>query len=239
MAIVIKRSKELAQIHGVKCLVYGNAGMGKTRLCATAPNPIIISAESGLLSLNRDDLPDLPVIEVGALYELNEAYQWATESEEAKQYDTICLDSISEIAEVILSNAKKTNKDPRQAYGDLIEHMMVTIKSFRDLRGKHVYMSCKQQMIKDDNGNSQYWPLLPGSKLYQELPYLFDEVFCARKGVDQEGKPFYYIQTSADIQYTGKDRSGKLDFMEYPDLSHIFNKILNPVTQEVPANGAA
>ena len=38
---------------GVKCVVYGPAGGGKTRLLATAPSPIILSAEKGLLSLKK------------------------------------------------------------------------------------------------------------------------------------------------------------------------------------------
>ena len=35
---------------GVKMLVYGESGMGKTMLTATLPRPLLISAESGLLS---------------------------------------------------------------------------------------------------------------------------------------------------------------------------------------------
>lgn len=36
---------------GVKMLVYGASGSGKTGLCATLPAPLIISAEGGLLRL--------------------------------------------------------------------------------------------------------------------------------------------------------------------------------------------
>ena len=68
--------------------------------------------------------------------DLTEAYNWACSSPEAAQFDTIYIDSISEIGEVVLSNAKAQVKDPRQAYGELIEKMMVTLKAFRDLPGK-------------------------------------------------------------------------------------------------------
>ena len=51
MALKFTTTNQAAQLHGVKALVYGPSGAGKTTLCATAPAPIIISAEAGLLSL--------------------------------------------------------------------------------------------------------------------------------------------------------------------------------------------
>jgi phage nucleotide-binding protein len=206
-------------------LVYGKAGMGKTTLCATAPNPIILSAEAGLLSLRGHNIP---VIEIKTIDDLMEAYQWATESEEAKHFETVCLDSLSEIAEVVLNNAKRTTKDPRQAYGELIERMGTTIRSFRDLSGKHVYMSAKQESIKDDTvGTTSYGPSMPGSKLGGQLPYLFDIVLRLNIGKTAEGVEYRYLQTRPDFQSEAKDRSGALDVMEQPNLTHIINKILN------------
>ena len=43
--------------NGIKCLVYGRSGIGKTHLCATAPTPIIVGAEGGELSLREQDVP--------------------------------------------------------------------------------------------------------------------------------------------------------------------------------------
>jgi hypothetical protein len=72
--------------NGVKMLVYGNAGAGKTSLCATLPTPIIISAEAGLLSIQS---ADLPYIEIKSIDDLREAYTWATESKEAGELSLI------------------------------------------------------------------------------------------------------------------------------------------------------
>ena len=225
MAVKLTTSAQAARIAGVKMLVYGKAGMGKTTLCATAPNPIILSAEAGLLSLRGHNIP---VIEIKTIDDLMEAYQWATESEEAKHFETVCLDSLSEIAEVVLNNAKRTTKDPRQAYGELIERMGTTIRSFRDLSGKHVYMSAKQESIKDDTvGTTSYGPSMPGSKLGGQLPYLFDIVLRLNIGKTAEGVEYRYLQTRPDFQSEAKDRSGALDAMEQPNLTHLINKILN------------
>lgn len=225
MAIKLTTTAQAAMLHGVKMLVYGKAGMGKTTLCATAPTPIILSAEAGLLSLRGHQIP---VIEVRTIDDLTEAFQWATEAAEAKHFETICLDSLSEIAEVVLLNAKRTAKDPRQAYGELIERMGVTVRSFRDISGKHIYMSAKQESIKDETaGITLYGPSMPGSKLGGQLPYLFDEVFKLGLGRTTEGVEYRYLQTRPDFQSDAKDRSGTLDAMEQPDLTHIINKVLN------------
>ena len=57
MKVNIKSTKDIALDHGIKCVVYGFSGVGKTVLCSTAPKPIVLSAESGLLSLSKVDIP--------------------------------------------------------------------------------------------------------------------------------------------------------------------------------------
>ena len=222
---IITSSRKAAEFHGIKCLVYGKAGFGKTYAARTAPKPIILSAESGMLSL-RD--VDLPVITIRTVEELTDAYTWAASSAEAKDFETIYIDSISEIGEVVLSNAKAQVKDPRQAYGELIEKMMLTLKAFRDISGKHVVMAAKQSTLTDSvTGTVTYGPSMPGARLGAELPYLFDEVFQLGIGKTPDGVEYRYFRTRPDIQSEAKDRSGVLDAMEPPDFTHVFNKILN------------
>lgn len=224
MTVHITTTQQAAQLHGIKCLVYGKSGSGKTKLASTAPSPIILSAESGILSLREFQIP---MIQIKTVADLTEVHQWAQNSAEAKQFATIYIDSISEIGEVVLANAKAQVKDPRQAYGELIEKMMATIKAFRDLPGKNVVMAAKQEPIKDEmTGIVQYGPSMPGSKLGPQLPYLFDEVFRLGVGKTPQGVEYRFLQTGPDLQYDAKDRSGSLDPVERPDLSFVFSKIL-------------
>lgn len=210
-------------LNGVKVLVHGPSGIGKTRLCATAPKPIILSAESGLLSLREYKIP---VMEINTVEDLIEAHQWFLTNPHAKQFETVCLDSISEMGEKVLANAKKQVKDPRQAYGELIDKMTATVKAFRDLDGFNVYMAAKTEGVKDEISGAVLWgPSMPGTKMGPALPYLFDEVFAFRKNKTQQGVEYTYLQTSRDLQYEAKDRSGSLDLMEEPNLTKIFNKI--------------
>jgi len=126
MAINLRSTKGL-HASGVKLLVYGNAGVGKTSLIPTLPTPIVFSAEGGLLSIAD---ADVSYVEVSSYDTLMEAYRWVTESEEAKHFESIALDSISEIAEVVLNHEKKVAKDPRQAYGAMQEQMAASFVPF-------------------------------------------------------------------------------------------------------------
>lgn len=221
------RSTREASTNGIKVLVYGPAGAGKTTLCATIENAMIISAEGGLLSLRGYDIP---FVEVASMGDLIEVYRFVSESQEASQFDWICLDSISEVAEVVLAYEKKQTKDPRQAYGALQDQMGGLIRDFRDLSGKNVYFSCKQERIKDDvSGSLLYGPSMPGAKLAQSIPYFFDEVFALRVEKDDQGAPTRWLQTSIDPQFYCKDRSGALAMFEPPNLGDIAKKI-NPTT---------
>lgn len=225
MAIKLTTTKEAAKVNGLKVGVAGLAGSGKTSLCATTGAPtVIISAESGLLSLRGHDIP---VIEVGSIDDVHDAYRFIAEAAEAKDFQWVCIDSITEIAEQVLSHEKKVNKDARAAYGELTVQMTDLIKAFRDLPGRNVYMSAKLERIKDEmTGGMLYGPAMPGAKLGQALPYLFDEFFVLRVEKDADGNPTRALQTGPDFQYTAKDRSGILDLYEAPNLGAIAQKIL-------------
>jgi len=221
MAISLKSTSEY-HVNGVKALVYGQSGAGKTMLAASAPNPVIISAESGLLSLSETNIP---YIEVTSMEGLIEAYKWASGSDEAAKFDTVCLDSISEIAEVVLSHEKENSRDPRQAYGEMQDQMSKIIRHFRDLSGKHVYFSAKVGKSEDETGRALYYPSMPGNKMAQSLPFFFDEVFALRVENDAEGNIQRALMTQPDALWQAKDRSGKLGQWEPCDLSAIIDKI--------------
>lgn len=221
MAINLKTTGGLSA-NGVKLLVYGQAGAGKTTLITTLPKPIVLSAEGGLLSIQD---ADLPFIEIGSMDDLMEAYEWLTESDEAKGYGSVALDSISEIAEVVLNSEKKIAKDPRQAYGAMQEKMSDAIRAFRDLPDRHVYMSAKLEKTQDEMGRVTYAPSLPGNKMGQSLPYFFDEVLALRVEKDADGASQRALMCDSDGLWLAKDRSGKLGLWEAPDLGEIIAKI--------------
>ena len=223
MAVSLKRTRDLSR-NGVKLLVYGAAGAGKTSLIRTLPNPIVLSAEGGLLSIQD---ADLPYIEIATMDDLRQAYSFVV-SEEGAEFQSVALDSISEIAEVVLNAEKKVAKDPRQAYGAMQEQVGDLIRAFRDLPGKHVYMSAKLEKSQDEMGRMLYAPSMPGNKVGQSLPYFFDEVLALRVEKDAEGNTQRALMCATDGLWQAKDRSGKLAAWEAPDLGAIIEKIGGP-----------
>lgn len=221
MAINLKKTGGLSA-NGVKLLVYGQAGAGKTSLIRTLPNPVVLSAEGGLLSIQD---ADLPYIEVTTMDDLREAYTWCSESKEAAGFESVALDSISEVAEVVLQHELKKNKDGRAAYGELNTTMQELIRAFRDLPKKHVYFSAKLEKSQDEMGKLLYNPAMPGKSLTQGLPYFFDEVLALRVERDADGATQRAIMCDSDGVWLAKDRSGKLDVWESPDLGAIISKI--------------
>jgi hypothetical protein len=221
MAIVIKRTGAIAD-SGVKLLAYGQAGSGKTYAIRTLPSPIILSAEAGLLSL-RD--ADMSYIEVSKMADLHEAYAWLTQSAESNGFQTVAIDSISEIAEVVLASEKRVNKDPRAAYGSMQEQMAEIIRAFRDLPGRHIYMTAKLEKTQDEMGRVLYAPSMPGNKTGQLLPYFFDEVLAVRVEKDADGNTQRAVMCQPDGLWLAKDRSGSLGAWESPDIGNIIRKI--------------
>ena len=220
MAINLKSTSDLSA-NGVKALVYGQAGAGKTTLSATMPHPVILSAEGGLLSIKDSGIAYL---EISTMADLWEAYEWLTEGG-GVEYQSVVLDSISEIAEVCLNSEKKVNKDPRAAYGEMQTQMADIIRAFRDLPGRHVLMTAKVEKTQDEMGRVLYAPSMPGNKTGQSLPYFFDLVLALRVEKDAEGVSQRALLCDSDGLWLAKDRSGKLDAWEPADFSAIIEKI--------------
>lgn len=223
MALNFSTTDVEARSHGVKVLVYGRAGMGKTTLCGTAPKPLIISAESGLLSLRAKKIP---VIVVNDIQDVRDALAWCRTDAIKQGLMTICLDSISEITEKCLTDNKKKTKDPRAAYGDMATQIIDLVKDFRDLSGLNILVTAKEAQVIDAITNvARAVPTAPGQQVGPALPYLFDEVLHAATDKDAQGKTYHYLRTHASFNAEAKDRSGALDEIEYPDLTNIFHKI--------------
>lgn len=212
-------------INYIKCILYGKSGVGKTVTGATAPKPIFLDCEKGLLSISH---LDIPVIQIEDFEDLDEAYDFL-DSKKAKNFETVVIDSGSEVAELVLLDLKKEYKDTRQAYMDLGERTIKVLRAFRDLP-KHVVIICKEKQIESD-GVEIHKPSFPGQALVEKVPYLVDEVFALR--IDEEDPDKRYLQTQPSFDWDAKDRSGKLSKTEEPDLSKVFKKILKDKKKKV------
>lgn len=238
MALAFTTASKQTASGGIKILAHGRSGIGKTVAAATMPGPVImISAESGLLSLRKENLEriygvgnpdvtyDMHVITVSTVADFEAAYQWVT-GPNGKNYASVAIDSLSEIAEKILAHEKSKTKDGRMAYGNTADEIEKLVRKYRDMPEKNVYFSAKTQMDKDEaSGMMKYFPMMPGKKTGQALDYFFDEVFYFDVATDSEDKKIRVMNTQIDPQYVAKDRSGALAAIEPINLSAAIRKI--------------
>lgn len=227
MTIQKRSLKESIASRSPKFLVYGGSGVGKTTLIASLRGKILIlSAEAGLLSLDGADV-DADVVEVQTMDALRAVYSELRGTDHG--YAWVVLDSVSEIAEVVLSHEKAKTKDPRQAYGALQDETVKIMRAFRDL-SVGVYFTAKLNAVKDEaTGRVSYGIGMPGSKLGEAIPYLFDEVFRMVVIDEDDGNGgkvgVRYLMTATDGKSVAKDRSGRLAQWEIADLGAIVDKI--------------
>lgn len=226
MAVKITTTKELS--NKVNILVYGDSGIGKTYMIKTAPEPIIISSEKKALSLEEKEISELPMWLVETVSDIEEVIGWLQNDKCVCK--TVCVDSLSDIAEMVLAECKKKYSDGRKAYGEMSDIVYeLTLQFTKELPRLNVYMIAKSIRLEDAYTNIPTWrPSFPGNSLNgkRDLVYLFDICCALRKWEDEDGTPHRYLQTEPDIQYSAKGLASKIAPAEEPDLTKLFNKIL-------------
>ena len=222
--VTVNTTKKVSAVVGVNILIYGRAGIGKTMSLADCPSPIIISAEGGLLSLQSRDIP---YVTVKSAYELREVYMWLKGSEEANGYETVAIDSISEVCDQVMIESKvkagRQAGDPAVLYPMHRATVLPILTAFRDLP-RHFVATAKEQTQKLKR-ETLTMPAVIGSKLSDDLPYVFDVVL--HYTLDGEDKRI--VHTDSSCGSIAKDRTGLLP-ATIKDTSKVLRRVINKIT---------
>ena len=216
----------------LKMIVYGESGVGKTTLLATANEPtLIISAEAGLLCLaNKDiDVFDISKDDAGNIIpavkrieRLRDVYNYLVAPETKDKYKWVMIDSLSEIADIVNASAALDHSGDKEKFlrwGAYNEKMTTIIKLFRDLN-YNVVFTALSKVEKDETGKRYHGYSMSGS-IADRLPQYFDECFYIYVTPEGERK----LVCGKTEQTMTKDRSGRLEKIEAADLCYIANKI--------------
>lgn len=223
MTLSLETTSSLSPVN--HCLVYGRAKTGKTRLIATAPNPVICSTDEGLVSIREYNIPYKKIVRYADYL----AFEQAAASGQLDQFDTVAIDDLTELAEIFLVEEKPKHKNLLQAYGALNDEIMRVVRFWRHREKFTTVLICKQDRIKDEStGGLIYAPLIPGKAIAPMLPYLFGSIFHMETWTDpQSGQVHEVLRCKSNSQYDAGDRSGKLGELELANLTQIFNKVLS------------
>lgn len=229
-------------------ILYGPSGAGKTYQARTVKSPIILSYESGLGSLKDLDIATIdmtkddegkPLGPQERIKKIEAVYAWLIRPEQQKKYDTVYVDSITEIGELIfqVEEAKFKNKalaegknyDLRQPYGPTFTELSRFVKAFRDMPHYDVVFSCLDSSGEnEDTGIREIMLNLPGSKCKRQIPGLVDHVFYLDAKEDKDKKIQRMFLTEATAKVYAKNRAPQsIDLKKYEDadLGKLINKL--------------
>lgn len=219
----LKPASEIAKVYGVKGVIYGGPGTGKTPIMLTAPNAVGIVSEPGMLSIRHSNMP---IWTAETYIRIKEFFDWVSKSNEPRQYfQTICVDSGSQMAEIILKEEQAANKDGRRAYMMMSQKVMAIFDTLYYLQGMNVFIICKEGNF-EDNGMTKFRPFFPGQDLYVKTPHLYDEIFRI-EDANIGGQMRKAFRTKNAYNCIARDRIGKLNEVEPTDLAHIISKSLS------------
>lgn len=218
-----KEARVFAQSYGVKALAYGPPGVGKTPIVNTAPRPVFLAVEPGLLSMKNSRVPTYVA---PTWKQIDEWFKWLWNSKETANYDTVCVDSVSQICEIYLRDNPEKVAHGLKLYGNMAERVGDILHKLYYMQGKHTYLICKQ-MIETTDGGSKRRPYFPGNDLNVKTPHLYDEILdVGRHTIPGHGVAIAFQCHSSFDSYC-RDRTGLLDQFEPPDLSALFAKCMS------------
>jgi hypothetical protein len=156
----------------------------------------------------------------------------------------IFVDSITDLSRQAMAWArtrpeafseKNGKPDPRGAYGLLARELIGLLKHLQHAPGKTVILVGILERITDEFNRTSWQPQLEGGKAGRELPGIVDQVitmslFAAEDGGwrhDPERSDIRRLVCRAGNPFglPAKDRSGRLDVTEPPDLGALLTKI--------------
>ena len=162
------------------------------------------------------------------------------------RYRTVFIDSITVAGRLCFQWAKgqpeafsdKAGKpDIRGAYGLHGREMIAWLTHLQHTRSKNIWFVGILDEKLDDFNRKVFVPQIDGAKTGLELPGIVDEVISMVELKDDEGAPYraFICQTLNPFGFPAKDRSGRLDMIEEPDLGRLMTKIRNAARQVIAA----
>ena len=146
------------------------------------------------------------------------------------KYDTYFIDSISVASRLCLDHCKNqpenktsTGKvDIRKAYGQLALEMMEWLVFLQHIREKNIIYVCILDDKFDEYNKRKYKLQIEGSKVSDQLPGIVDQIITM---TSVDGKAKFICTKINDFDFPSKDRSGKLNEEEEPDLAELIDHL--------------
>lgn len=226
-------------------ILFGDSGVGKTRLAGSASevpemSPILfLDIEGGMQSL-KHLYPNVAVIRVKTFEQLKKAYDALFDGDHP--FKTVIVDSLTEAQKFgmydIMARAvvKEPNRDPDLPgigeWGKNTEQMRKFVRAFRDLPNVNtIFTALRMDDRNPRTGVTTTLPNLSG-KLAREVPALVDEVlYYYIKNVGGQYKRL--LLTTKTEEIVTKDRSDNLPaIVQEPTMQLLYDYITHRISRE-------
>lgn len=220
--------------HFVRMLIYGGSGMGKTVFGSTAPKPLFLAVEEGLLSLADKGVQ---YVKINSLQDMRDVLKALRENSikdangKPIEYESIVIDSLTEVQNVVIQNITGGRQPSQNEWGKFSDAMAEILKGFTKLP-KHVIFTCleSEKAAEDDDGRefTRFQPELFG-KLAEKAQAMMDFVgryYMKTTVVNDKPTQVRTLTFTINAKWKAKDRSGKLPQFADPDFSKLMSEFV-------------
>jgi hypothetical protein len=157
--------------------------------------------------------------------------------ENLASYQTIFIDSVTAISRLSFRWAEQQpeaysersgRKDIRGAYGLHAREMILWLNQLQHAREKNVVFVGILEKVVDEFNRAEFAIQMEGAKTARELPGIVDQIITMNWLDFGDGKPptrGLVCHNPNPWAYPAKDRSGRLDQIEPPDLGKLLTKL--------------
>jgi hypothetical protein len=256
MISIITPEQRLAEPRGARMLLIGPNGAGKTTQGGKLDpaHTLFIDIENGALAIadvpmahvrpeTHPEIRDLVVRIAGP----NKSFAHEPYSQDhfdrcggylpgIEHYRNIVVDTVTAWARLCFRWASaqpeafsdRGKLDLRGAYGLHARELLLALHHLQSARGKNIVLIGALETVTDEYGRTEHKLQAEGQRVPREILGIVDIVVTMNWIDFGDGKPTRaFVCTSPNPwAYPAKDRSGKLDQLEPPDLSALIEKIM-------------
>lgn len=222
-------SAQTAEKKGLKVLLYGHSGMGKTRMAATFPRPLFLDLEGGMRSTIKVKevlrYPSNPKEEVHTLDQVKEFYKLVKQTK-VPDFDTIVVDTLTELQVLVSKNVLGKYDANRQYddqmtmadYGKANRDFLNIIRLFLKLPYHIVFTA---HAIQTDDPEQQLFPKFVGKQIGPDLLRVMEMVGYCHVVKGENGGSEYVVSFRSSPRYVAKDRLGVVEKDIPNDFSYL------------------